>query len=153
MTVQRYYGSMGDIQVFGMATVVANTSVSVDQEAAMESVDFTASLVQVTIPDGSTSGTLSVPVIDNQESGPLKVFQFILTSVAGSKYTQSYLKRPKSWLNFARAQACCTYRCDYLTLRVLPIILAREISTTCRLCQITPAVYNRWKSNSSADHH
>ena len=76
---------MGDIQVFGMATVAANATVPPNQEAAVESTDFSATLVQVTIPDGSTSGALSVPVVDNQESGPLKVFQFTLTSVAGGK--------------------------------------------------------------------
>ena len=85
MTVQRYYGSMGDIQVFGMASMAANSSISTDQEAALQGTDFPATLVQVTIPDGSTSGTLSVPVIDNQESGPLKVFQFTLSSVAGGE--------------------------------------------------------------------
>ena len=74
---------MGDIQVFGMATVTANTSVPVDQEAAVEGVDFSTTTVQVTIPDGSTSGMLSVPIFDNQHSEPLKVFQFTLTSVAG----------------------------------------------------------------------
>ena len=83
MTVERYYGSVGDIQVFGVASVVANTSVPLDQEAAVQSVDFAATVVQVTLPDGSTSGTLSVPILDNQESEPLKVFQFTLTSVAG----------------------------------------------------------------------
>ena len=66
-----------------MAAVAPNSSVPDNQEAALESTDFAAILVTVTIPDGSTSGVLSVPVFDNQESGPLKVFQFTLTSVAG----------------------------------------------------------------------
>lgn len=72
--------------MFGIASVVANSSVPADQEAAVQGFDFSDTLVQVTIPDGSTSGILSVPVIDNQESGPLKVFQFTLTSVAGGRY-------------------------------------------------------------------
>ena len=58
-----------------------NSSVPANQEAAVQNVDFTASIVQTTIPDGSTSGVISVPVLDNQVSGPLKVFQFTLTSV------------------------------------------------------------------------
>ena len=74
---------MGDIQVFGVASVAPNTTVPSDQLAAVESVDFAATLVQVTIPDGSTSGVLSVPVFDNLESGPLKIFQFTLASVTG----------------------------------------------------------------------
>lgn len=83
---------MGNIQVFGMATVAANSTIPPNQEAAEESVDFAATLVQVTIPDGSTSGVLSVPVFDNQESGPLKLFQFNLTSVAGGRlYTSTQL--------------------------------------------------------------
>ena len=85
MTVERYYGSMGDIQVSGIATAIANASVPSDQEAALPSIDFVGTVVQVTIPDGSTSGIISVPVFDNQESEPLKVFQFTLTSVTGGK--------------------------------------------------------------------
>lgn len=69
--------------MFGIATVAANSSVPDSQEAAVPGTDFTASLVQTTIPDGSTSAVLSVPITDNQESSPLKVFQFSLTSVAG----------------------------------------------------------------------
>lgn len=76
---------MGDIQVYGMAMVAPNSSVPVNQEAAVAGTDFTAMLVQVTIPDGSTSGVIPVPVVDNEESGPLKVFQFVLTSVTGGK--------------------------------------------------------------------
>ena len=83
VNVQRYYGSMGDIQVFGVASVAPNTTVPSDQVAAVESIDFAATLVQVTIPDGSTSGVLSVPVFDNLESGPLKILRFTLTSVTG----------------------------------------------------------------------
>ena len=86
MTVERYYGSMGDIQVSGISAVVDNSSIPANQEAALQNIDFTASLVQVTIPDGSTSGTLSVPVIDNQESSPLKVFSFTLVSVTGGEF-------------------------------------------------------------------
>lgn len=76
---------MGDIQVYGMAMIAPNSSVPANQEAAVEGTDFTAALVQVTIPDGSTSGVIPVSVTDNQESGPLKVFQFVLTSVTGGK--------------------------------------------------------------------
>ena len=94
MTVQRYYGSMGDVQVFGIASMVANSSVPTDQEAAVQGTDFPVTLVQVTIPDGSTSGTLSVPVIDNQESGPLKVFQFKLSSVTGGEFCIQYVHMP-----------------------------------------------------------
>ena len=72
--------------MFGMATVAPNSNVPANQEAAVQGTDFTNTLVQVTIPDGSTSGVLSVPVIDNLESGPLKVFQFTLTSVAGGRH-------------------------------------------------------------------
>ena len=72
--------------MFGMASMAANSSIPTDQEAALQGTDFPATRVQVTIPDGSTSGTLSVPVIDNQESGPLKVFWFMLSSVAGGKF-------------------------------------------------------------------
>lgn len=77
---------MGDIQVFGVATMIDNSSVPVDQEAALPSIDFSATLVQVSMPDGATSGVLSVPIIDNQVSGPLKVFNFTLTSVAGGRF-------------------------------------------------------------------
>lgn len=77
---------MGDIQVFGVATMIDNSSVPVDQEAALPNTDFSATLVQVSIPDGDTSGVLSVPIIDNQVSGPLKVFNFTLTSVAGGRF-------------------------------------------------------------------
>ena len=75
--------------MFGLATVAANATLPANREPAVESVDFASTQVQVTIPDGSTSGTLSVPVFDNQESGPLKVFQFTLTSVAGGVHTYS----------------------------------------------------------------
>lgn len=76
--------------MFGVATMIDNSSVPADQEAALEGTDFTTTIVQVSIPDGSTSGSLSVPIIDNQVSGPLKVFNFTLTSVAGGKYWSIY---------------------------------------------------------------
>lgn len=72
--------------MFGVATMIDNSSVPVDQEAALLGTDFSATLVQVSIPDGSTSGVLFVPIIDNQVSGPLKVFNFTLTTVAGGRF-------------------------------------------------------------------
>ena len=83
--VWRRYGSNGDITVTGMAMVAPSNSLPTNQEAAAEGTDFPVVSVSTTIPDGSTTGELKVPLMDNNLAGPVKVFQFTLTPFSGSK--------------------------------------------------------------------
>ena len=79
---------MGEIQITGMATVVPSNSTPPNQEAAEEDSDFTTAPVSTIIPAGATTGVITLPLLDNEESSPLKVFEFTLVDVQRVPFTQ-----------------------------------------------------------------
>ncbi len=73
---------MGDIVVTGMAMVAPSNSIPSNQIAAQGGVDFSIVPVSITLGDGETVGEIVVPLpMDNEVSGPPKVFHFTLSEV------------------------------------------------------------------------
>ena len=79
--VWRRFGSLGDIQVTGVAMVAPSNSLSGNEEAAVPNVDFSTIPVSVTMAAGTTSAYLNVSLVDNSETSSLKLFSFALTGI------------------------------------------------------------------------
>ena len=80
VTVWRRFGSFGEIKVTGQSSTVSSESVPSNQEAATVD-NFRTTDISAIIPSGVSIGEISVGLQDNDESSPLKIFQFVLTSV------------------------------------------------------------------------
>ena len=84
VVVWRRFGSRGDIEVSGVASMLNGSQQLLPQgerEAALEGIDFPFSPVSTSIPDGETVGILEVPLYDNAAMEPLKAFRFSLSAV------------------------------------------------------------------------
>lgn len=97
ISITRFYGSQGDIIVNGEAKTVSADSIPANQIAAVATSDFLQSPMSIIISDGESYGSIVFPLPQNSEITPLKVFNFILTSVdifpvdasySGNSYTQ-----------------------------------------------------------------
>ena len=61
--------------------VAPGNSIPANQEAATVGTDFAIIPVSTILEEGSTVGTIGVPLPDNEDTSPLKVFRFMLTAV------------------------------------------------------------------------
>ena len=75
--------------VTGIASAV--TQVGTNQSPAQAVIDFPTTSLTVVIADGMTTGTITIPLGDNNVIGSPKVFQFNLTSVERVPAVQSML--------------------------------------------------------------
>ena len=91
ITVRRQFGSRGNIMVTGVASAV--TQVGTNQSPAQAVIDFPATPVTAMISDGMTTGTISIPLGNDNNIGSPKVFQFNLTSVERVPAVQSMLQQ------------------------------------------------------------
>ena len=81
INITRFFGSQGDIIVTGEAKTAFAGNIPANQIAAVATSDFSQSPVSMIIYDGETNGSIIFPLPQNSETTPLKVFNFILTSV------------------------------------------------------------------------
>ena len=81
INISRFFGSQGDILVTGEAKTALAGDIPANQIAAVATSDFSQSPVSMVIYDGETNGSILFPLPQNSETTPLKVFNFILTSV------------------------------------------------------------------------
>ena len=81
IAVWRQYGSMGRVTVMGVASALPASSLPPDTIAAVPTVDFSTSVLSLTLAEGVTTAFFSVDLPNNDAASPLKVFQFSLLSV------------------------------------------------------------------------
>ena len=75
--------------------VAPSNSIPANQEAATVGTDFTVTPVSAILEEGSTVGTIEVPLPDNEDTGALKVFRFMLTAVQRVPQPLGELERPR----------------------------------------------------------
>ena len=79
--MSRLYGSVGDIEVLGVAKAPSPGNVPVNETAAEPIIDYPLTTLTVTLNSGVTSGDILIVLPYNTGINPLKVFEFSLTGV------------------------------------------------------------------------